>query len=133
MLFQFTSSARPQDAHDGHVAWNESFLVPSSSSQVKVVVTVTNKDENGMPVFRGQSVVDIQDNLLYFKRAEVAAPLGKMEWEPRELANRSLMRMHAMDATPAPGGVVSLEVIPCSNQSTHSGALEEASTAFSRN
>lgn len=61
------TAAKPQDAGTGSCVWGESFLVPSSASNVVLVVTVTNKDENGTPVFRGQTVVDVQDNLLYFK------------------------------------------------------------------
>ena len=56
----------------------ESYQERSLSAAVKVVVTVTNKDENGLPVFRGQTVVDIQDNLLYFKRVEHDVPLDTL-------------------------------------------------------
>ena len=132
MLFQFATAARPQDERDGAVAWHESFLVPSSSSHVKVVVTLANKDENGMPVFRGQAVLDVEESLLYYKRATFDAPLKAMAWEPRELANRALMRLLDGDASPDARARVALEVVPCSNTLTHSGALEEAATAFSR-
>ena len=56
-----------------------------------------------------------------------------MEWEPRENLNKSLMRLHDAEAHAVAGSAVELEIVPCSNTSTYSSFLEEASTAFSRN
>ena len=53
-------------------------------------------------------------------RAVIAAPAAR---------EATAEQLHGADAAPAPGGAVTLEVIPCSNQSTHSGTLEEAEFA----